>query len=90
MRPLDLLALKIDEDHKSFIKEYHGEQKNFKIEKQYEVYSWGRSENFNLGYAKITEEIKRPKKVIFSSEDLESIRDIKTSESFTVALSEDG
>ena len=31
MRPLDLLALKIDEDHKNFIKEFHGEEKNFKI-----------------------------------------------------------
>ena len=33
MRPLDLLALKIDEDHKNFIKEFHGEEKNFKIAK---------------------------------------------------------
>ena len=33
MRPLDLLALKIDEDHKNFIKEFHGEEKNFKIPK---------------------------------------------------------
>ena len=50
MRPLDLLALKIDEDHKNFIKEFHGEEKNFKIAKQYEVYTWGRSDNYNLGY----------------------------------------
>ena len=33
MRPLDLLAMKIDEDHKNFIKEFHGEEKNFKIPK---------------------------------------------------------
>ena len=31
MRPIDLLAFRIDDDHKMFIKEYHGEQKNFKI-----------------------------------------------------------
>jgi hypothetical protein len=50
MRPLDQLAFKIDDDHKNLIKEYHGEQKNFKIDKQYEVYSWGRADGFNLGY----------------------------------------
>ena len=33
MRPLDQLAFRIDDDHKHFIKEYHGEQKNFKIDK---------------------------------------------------------
>ena len=65
MRPLDLLALKIDEDHKLFIKQFHGEEKNFKIAKQYEVYTWGRSDNYNLGYPSLNEEIKKPKKVHF-------------------------
>ena len=50
MRPLDQLAFKIDDDHKNFIKEYHGEEKNFKICKQYELYSWGRADGYNLGY----------------------------------------
>jgi len=31
MRPIDLLAFKIDDDHKSFIKAYHVEEKNYKI-----------------------------------------------------------
>ena len=65
MRPLDLLALKIDEDHKNFIKEFHGEEKNFKIPKQYELYTWGRSDNYNLGYPLLNEVRKKPKKVLF-------------------------
>ena len=66
MRPLDLLAFRIDDDHKNFIKEFHGEQKNFKISKQYELYTWGRSENFNLGYLQLNEAQRRPKKVLFA------------------------
>jgi hypothetical protein len=61
MRPLDLLAQRIDEDHKNFIKEFHGEEKNFKISKQYELYSWGKSEH--LGYS--CQEQKKPAKVYF-------------------------
>ena len=48
MKPLDLLSFRIDDDHKDFIKEFHGD--NFKIQKQYEVYTWGRSDNYVLGY----------------------------------------
>ena len=107
MRPTDLLAFKIDDDQKNFIKEYHGEQKNFKISKQYEVYTWGRSEGFNLGYAQLNEERILPKKVRFPGKnrhllerescrpeslfnDQESIKDIKISETFSLALNEDG
>lgn len=66
------------------------------------MYSWGRSDNYNLGYPQLNDEKKRPTKVYFSKcdddwqeednhlNDLESIRDIKTSTSFNLALSEDG
>ena len=50
MRPLDLLAFRVDEDHKNFIKQGNVEEKNYKISKQYEVYTWGRSDNYTLGY----------------------------------------
>lgn len=50
MRPLDLLAFRIDDDQKNFIKEFHGEEKNYKIPKQFELYTWGRSSDYNLGY----------------------------------------
>jgi hypothetical protein len=33
MRPIDLLAFKIDHYHKQFIKDYHGEEKNYKLSK---------------------------------------------------------
>lgn len=69
MRPLDLLAFKIDDDHKVFIREFHGEQKNFKISKQYELYTWGRSIDYNLGYPQLNEEKMRPKKVYFNLKD---------------------
>ena len=65
MRPLDQLAFKIDDDHKNFIKEYHGEEKNFKISKQYELYSWGRADGYNLGYPQLSDERVLPKKVLF-------------------------
>ena len=53
----------------------------------------------NLGYPHHTDERKKPKKVYFNTSDgvadgsvndLESIRDIKTSDTFTLSLSEDG
>lgn len=80
----------MDEDHKNFIKEFHGEEKNFKISKQYELYSWGKSEH--LGYLLKGEEQKKPAKVYFSEDenDLESIRDVKVADTFSLALSEDG
>jgi hypothetical protein len=64
MRPLDLLALKIDDDHKKYIREYHGSEKNFKISKQYEVYNWTKAEG-----QQSKEEKHRPKKVDFFSEN---------------------
>ena len=104
MRPLDLLAFKIDEDHKNFIKEFHCDQKNFKIHKQYELYSWGHSDNYNLGYPQLNNEKKRPTKIYFNhnnnrniessakldKSDLTSIRDIKIAETYSLALTEDG
>ena len=46
MRPVDLLAFRVDDDHKQFLKEFHKNEKNYKIKKQYEAYSWGRSDDF--------------------------------------------
>jgi hypothetical protein len=46
MRPMDLLAFRMDDDHKAFIKTFHNEQKNYKIAKQFEAYSWGYSDEF--------------------------------------------
>ena len=46
MRPIDLLAFRIDDDHKAFIKYYHEEEKNYKIAKQFEAYTWGHSNDF--------------------------------------------
>ena len=99
MRPLDLLAFRIDDDQKNFIKEFHGEEKNFRISKQFELYTWGRSSEYNLGYPQLNEEKKRPKKVIFEQHqvqsksfvnDLESVKDVKIADTFSLALSEDG
>lgn len=88
MRPLDLLALRIDEDQKNFIKEFHGDEKNFKIAKQFEVYTWGRSSNFNLGYIQINDLKYRPKMVNFG--DDVSIKDVVLADTFSLALSEEG
>ena len=65
MRPIDLLALRIDDDHKNFIKTYHNEEKNYKIAKLFEVYSWGYSDDFQLGYTNLNNERKHPKKIQF-------------------------
>ena len=62
----------------------------------YEVYTWGRAEGFNLGYPMHTEERKKPNRVVFERQEhgqsvtLESIRDIKASDTMTLALSESG
>lgn len=46
MRAVDLLAFRIDDYHKSFIKSFHNEQKNYKIAKVFEAYSWGYNDDF--------------------------------------------
>jgi len=50
MRPVDLLAFKVDDDHKQFLKEFHKGEKNYKVKKLFELYSWGQASNFLLGY----------------------------------------
>ena len=49
MRPIDLLAFRVDDDHKTFLKMSHENEKNYKIKKQYQAYSWGRNDDFQLG-----------------------------------------
>ena len=56
MRAIDLLAFKVDDDHKQFIKESPLFEKNYKIKKVFEAYSWGRSDDFLLGYPTLKEE----------------------------------
>ena len=93
MRPIDLLAFRVDDEHKAFLKMVHQTEKNYKIKKQYEAYSWGRSDDFQLGYPHLREEQNRPKKINFSLErafDNVSIKDIVSADSFSLALSEDG
>lgn len=93
MRPLYLLALKIDESHKQYIKDYHGSEKNFKICKQYEVYSWSKPES-GLRDSRVPPELLAFSKENEAKEmqvaEMESIKDIRTSDSFTAALNEEG
>lgn len=65
MRPIDLLAFKIDDYHKSFIRTFHNEEKNYKLAKRFEAYSWGYSDEFQLGYAQLNNMRKHPKKINF-------------------------
>jgi len=55
MRPIDLLAFRVDDDHKLFLKERHSNEKNYKTKKCFEAYSWGRAEDFQLGYPTLKE-----------------------------------
>ena len=68
MRSIDLLAFRVDDDHKQFLKEYHKGEKNYKVKKLFEVYSWGRSQDFLLGYPVFNKEEnagKFPKRIQF-------------------------
>ena len=56
MRPVDLLAFRVDDDHKFFLKERHSTEKNYKTKKCFEVYSWGWSDNFKLGFTTLKSE----------------------------------
>jgi alpha-tubulin suppressor-like RCC1 family protein len=88
MRPIDLLAFRVDDDHKAFLKQSHAQEKNYKIRKQYQAYAWGRNDDFLLGIPTMSEERKCAKRIDFGQST--SIRDIITSKTFTLALSEDG
>jgi alpha-tubulin suppressor-like RCC1 family protein len=97
MRAIDLLAFKVDDAHKSFIKESPGFENNYKIKKVFQVYSWGRSDDFQLGYPLMKEEQREPKQVLFYSNYDQgelitsiSIKDVKCTDSYTVALTEQG
>ena len=89
MRPMDLLAFRIDDDQKNFIKEFHCEEKNFKVAKTFELYTWGRSNNFNLGYAQVADEKLKPKKVEFPLKNI-SLKQIKLGNTYSLAISEEG
>lgn len=65
MRPIDLLAFKIDDHHKQFIRTFHNEEKNYKLAKRFDVYSWGHSDDFQLGYTQLNNQRRYPKKINF-------------------------
>jgi alpha-tubulin suppressor-like RCC1 family protein len=95
MRAIDLLAFKVDDDHKKFIKESPLFESNYKIKKVFHAYSWGRSDDFMLGYPTLKEEQAGPRQIIFKTEEGEpihdiSIRDVHCADSYTLALSEQG
>ena len=104
MRPVDLLAFRVDDDHKHFLKEFHKNEKNYKIKKQYEAYSWGRSDDFQLGYPVLADEKSKPRRINFAVNSEEnvaqtqmnfvfdsvSIRDLVCSKNYSLALSEEG
>ena len=46
MRAIDLLAFRVDDDHKKFIKESPLFENNYKVKKIFQAYSWGRSDDF--------------------------------------------
>lgn len=46
MRPIDLMAIMIDDSHKEFIRVFHNEQKNYKLRKHFDAYSWGHSDDY--------------------------------------------
>ena len=88
MRPIDLLAFKVDEHHKQFVRTYHNDEKNYKLAKRFDAYSWGHSDEYLLGYTQLNNERRYPKKIGFPSES--SIKDVKVSSTHCLALSEDG
>ena len=94
MRPIDLIAIRVDDDHKQFLKERHSSEKNYKTKQIFEAYSWGRSENLQLGYPTLKESQKNPKLISFlDSEERQmemSVRDIVCSDEFTLAMTETG
>ena len=65
------MAFKIDEQHKNFIKSVHNEEKNYKLAKRFDAYSWGHSDDFQLGYTQLNNERRYPKKINFPSNDLD-------------------
>jgi hypothetical protein len=61
MRAIDLIAFKVDDDHKRFIKESPLFENNYKIKKIFQAYSWGRPDDFCLGYLSLKDEQTYPK-----------------------------
>jgi hypothetical protein len=94
MRAVDLMAFRADDDHKMFLRVSHEHEKNYKIKKQYQAYSWGRNDDFQLGYPTLADDKKTPKRIMFAQSeskfDQVSIRDITSASTYTLALSEDG
>ena len=95
MRAIDLLAFRVDDDHKKFIKESPLFEKNYRIKKVFQSYSWGRTDDFQLGYATLKEEQSEPIQIVFYDDYGEvvhdiSIRDVHCADSYTIALSEQG
>ncbi|CDW89302.1 isoform c [Stylonychia lemnae] len=73
MRPIDLLAFMIDDYHKSFIRNFHNEEKNYKLSKRFDAYSWGYSDEFQLGYTQLNNMRKYPKKITFTPKTRQNI-----------------
>ena len=67
MRAIDLLAFRVDDDHKKFIKESPLFENNYKVKKVFQAYSWGRAEDFQLGYPVLKEEQMTPRQIHFSN-----------------------
>jgi alpha-tubulin suppressor-like RCC1 family protein len=95
MRAIDLLAFKVDDDHKKFIKQSPLFEKNYKIKKVFQAYSWGRTDEFALGFVSIKDEVTEPREINFAAEngvqgEEVSVRDVMCTDSYTLALSEQG
>lgn len=63
MRAIDLLAFRVDDDHKKFIKESPLFENNYKVKKVFQAYSWGRAEDFQLGYPVLKDEQMTPREI---------------------------
>jgi alpha-tubulin suppressor-like RCC1 family protein len=81
------------------LKEFHKNEKNYKVKKLFEMYAWGNGSDFLLGYPVLNKdsEAKLPRRVQFEKPESHaqcplttSIATIKSSEQFALAVSEDG
>jgi alpha-tubulin suppressor-like RCC1 family protein len=96
MRAIDLLAFKVDDDHKRFIKQSPLFEKNYKIKKVFQAYSWGRTDEFALGFVSIKDEVTEPREIKFcdgnasNQEEEVSVKDVMCTDSYTLALTEQG
>ena len=85
MRPLDLLIIRVDDEHKKFIRDHYTEDNNIRIPKKFELYSWGNTENFLLGYPSNSDYRKIPAKINVALDE-SSIIDIAMSETYCLCL----